>query len=57
MTMAKQKILEVGFGLIEAIIGDDLFDYKDNQTTVLATLAAVWGAVSVTKAMYELAGR
>ena len=51
--MNKQKILEMAFEQIEATIGDELFDYAENHTMVLATLSGIWGIVRHTERLLK----
>lgn len=51
--MTKQKTLETAFSLIEAAVGDELYEYADNPTMVLATLAQVYGIIVSTREALE----
>jgi len=52
--MTKQKIIETAFSLIEAAVGDDLYEYADNPTMVLTTLATVYGIIQATLETLEM---
>ena len=50
--MNKQKILETAFSLIDDTVGV-LYEYADNPTMVLATLATVYGIIQATRETLE----
>lgn len=51
--MTKEKIFETSFSLIKDTIGNDVFEYADNSTIVLATLAHIVGIVRNTENLLE----
>lgn len=51
--MTKLKIYETAFSLIQDTIGDDLYEYADSPTLVLATLAMINGIVAETRETLE----